>query len=218
MGNIPPPLRNIAFLLLGIYTFRMANKEVKQLGTGIATATPDKPFDDYLRITYAPSEEGARIMRPIGFALFSIDQRAAEAALKVGRLGVSEIGDVWRKNEDGKIVKVTDRLDIHHALETVRENGEEFSLNEYEDKNTGKRILIETHPGDQNLQLWFVKNSQDQQRLVDAVYCRHFHQPAKGDDGNILSEEQTLAEALRVGITFYITPNGTPLLNKIPRK
>jgi hypothetical protein len=193
----------------------------KSLGSGIATARPDKPLDNAMRIMYVPSEEGARLMRSLGFLYGSIDERHAEETLQVGKLGVSDGGNVWRKGENGKVTMIANKLDLTNTLQAVKTNGEEFTLNEFEDQRTGKRILARTLPDDGSrraFQIWLVKDPKDMQYLVDAVFCLHFHQPATDDHGVALNEDQILHEALHVGITFDMSIEGKPLLPQLPQE
>ncbi len=195
----------------------MPPETLRPLGSGIATAKPDQPLDDTIRIHYAPSEHALPMLRTLGYALFSIDEDKAMKELRIGSLGTSPSGDVWRKDESGQAVMVASRLDLHSALDTVKKFGHESTLNEFEDKHTGRRILIRTMPGSP-YELWLPKTEADIPVLVDAVYCVHFHRPAADANGTPMSEQQILQEAHQVGVTFFMSPKGDPLLPQLSEK
>jgi len=197
----------------------MMPENLKQLGSGIATAHPDKPLDDTIRIRYAPTEDAIPLLRVLGNVWQGLDESHAQKLLQVGKLGVSEFGDIWRKEENGQATMIASGLDLLHTLDAVERSEEGSTLNEFEDRGGGKRILARTlQNGDSppTLQLWEAKNPKDTQYLVDAVFCLHFHQPASDDQGVKLSEDQILQEALRVGITFNMSMKGEPLLPHLP--
>jgi len=201
----------------------MAIEDLKKLGSGIAKALPDQRLDDTMRIRYVPSEEGEQVFRFLG-ALFNnrLELDFGET-LQIGELGVSTDGSVWRKNENGQTTTVVSSLDLFHTAQAVKNNEKKSTLNEFEDRSTGKRILARILPNPvtrspKTLEVWIAKTPKDTQLLVDAVFCLHFHQPAADSRGVVLSESQILQEAQRVGITFNMNMEGKPLLPQFPQK
>lgn len=196
------------------------NSSVKELGSGLATfhETRTPPM---VQIAYAPTEHGKNLLLSLSHIHFGIAEQDAIRHLQGDTLGITQNGDIWRKDEEKHVKMVLSSLDLLEMHETILADNGKHSLNEYEDEGRNVRIFARTLTSENGLPLyevWLSKRKEDTQILIDALFCLHFHQTAADSQGNLLTETQIFEEAMRVGITFYMSDKGEALLPIIPSR
>jgi len=164
-------------------------------------------------VTYAPSEEGLRIMKSLGYADQIAELRTVDAALKNNKVAVHR-GTVYLK-EDGVVRSLLSPSEIHDLREFVSQSETKPSLRSLEFENTGKLILVRTLGDSLPHQIWIARNPQNTPILEDGLYCLHFNQPAVDSNGTALEQEQIFYIVENLGIMLRMTHQGRILIRTI---
>lgn len=222
--ELPAALQIIAFSLCLWHTARHMAPETKRLGSGIMKAGPDNPLDPRagkIQIMYSVNEHAQGLLRTFGIAQEMSDERNARETLQQGGIGVTARGDVWQVDQSGEPHQLVSNFDLLQTLKAIQQNDPSLPIHEYEDTQSGKRILartIEDH-GKTAYQVWVPnnsENSEDMQYLIDAIGCLSLDIPAADRQGNPLTQDQIFHEALTVAVTFNMSSEGKPLVQQIP--
>ena len=185
-----------------------------RLGEGIARVESESHSLGHFGVKYVPTRDALRTLRVRGRSIYSIQERSVSEAISIGELAVCE-NSIWIRREKGESEVLHNVSELARIKDFINENKDGPGMFDIEEENNQKRTIIrniQNEDGDITHEVWQTEQLDNEQVLMDSIFCLQFNLPAVDEDGNILSQEEILEVAERTGNMFKVSPAGDIML------